>query len=139
MKFGDVVIYEEGGKKYNAVVLGFRDLADHMGTNNEPLLNIAFAREVLDMYSKPQNLAGTGSWSKLLQNRVDVAHKSHEYSDDAKKKYGNRFEGGRWSEAVTTVQTVKPIEAAKPIELAKPAPPADAKPTVANPVPPKVN
>lgn len=125
MKFGDVVIYEEAGKKYNAVVLGVRDLADHMGANNEPLLNVAFAREVLDMHGKVQNLAGTGSWSKLLQNRVDVAHKTHDYSVDAQRKYGKRYEGGRWSE----------LDVAKPVAV-KPEPPKAAAPVAAAP---KVN
>jgi hypothetical protein len=98
MKFGDVVIYEESGKQYNATVLQARDLADHLGTKDEPLVILCFAREVLDINGKPSPLAGTGSWSKLIQIRHDVAHKSHEYSEAAKKRYGQRYEGGRWSE-----------------------------------------
>lgn len=115
MKFGDVVIYEESGKQYNATVIGplalpytwkpgdpllvGRELGDHAGSAGEPLLHLVFAKEVLDMHSKPSDLSGTGSWSKCMQIRIDVAHKSHEYSIAAQKQFNSkRYEGGRWSE-----------------------------------------
>jgi hypothetical protein len=130
MKFGDVVIYEEGGKQYNATVLGpltlphgwksgdpvpvGRDLADHVGANDEPLINLGFFKESIDMFGKPNDLSGTGSFSKLLQMRIDVAHKSHEYSDEAKKRFGARYEGGRWSEVtVTKAPTAADLDAAQ--------------------------
>lgn len=97
MKFGDHVIYDEFGKQYHAIVLGVRQLESHAGEHGEPLLNLAFAREVLDFNSKPQDLSGTGSWTKLLQVRHDVAHVSRENVDIEGKS--RRYEGGRWSEA----------------------------------------
>jgi hypothetical protein len=115
MKFGDAVLYQEGGKKYTALVLGARELQDHVGKAGEPLLNLVFAKEVLDMQKRPQDLSGTGSWGKLMQLRIDVAHISHKYSDEAKVKYGNEYMGGRWS-----VIGAAPAVAAKPAATPEP-------------------
>lgn len=91
MKFGDAVIYDEFGKKYNAIVLGGRDL-----TGDKPFVNLAFARATTDMSGKPQDLSGTGSWTKMIQNRHDVAHESVLTIDgpDGKPVI---YAGGRWS------------------------------------------
>lgn len=91
MKFGDAVIYDEFGKKYNAIVLGGRDL-----TGDKPFVNLAFARATTDMSGKPQDLSGTGSWTKMIQNRHDVAHESVLTIDgpDGKPVI---YAGGRWA------------------------------------------
>lgn len=105
MKVGDRVIYIEGKDKtgadveYNALVLGERHIADHLGENDEPLLTLVFAKERTDAYGVPLPLHGTGQTSELLQTRLDVAHESHEYDAEQKSKYGKQsYDGGRWRE-----------------------------------------
>lgn len=97
MKVGDRVIYEEGGKQFNALVIGERTIADHLGADDEPLLSLIFAKERLDSFGNPLPLHGTGQQSELVQFRVDVAHLSHEYNEDQQRKYSRKsYDGGRW-------------------------------------------
>lgn len=98
MKVGELVIYTEGGKDFNALVLGERHIADHMGKQDEPLLSLAFVRERLDSFGNSLPLHGTGQQSELVQFRLDVAHVSHEYDEEQQKKYSRKsYDGGRWS------------------------------------------
>jgi hypothetical protein len=111
MKFGDVVIYSEGGEEYNAIVLGEREghfqyrdggalvSADHKGKNGEPLLTLVFAKQRLDAAKQPLPIHGTGQTESLAQFRLDVAHESHEYTDKQKKQLEKTaYDGGRWRE-----------------------------------------
>lgn len=99
MKVGEVVIYSESGKEFNALVLGERDMADHQGSEGEPLLTLAFAKARLDAAGIPLPIHGTGHTSELIQVRLDVAHESHAYDEDQQKKYGRAsYDGGRWRE-----------------------------------------
>ena len=111
MKFGDVVIYSEGGEEYNAIVLGEREghfqyrdggalvSADHKGKNGEPLLTLVFAKQRLDAAKQPLPIHGTGHTESLAQFRLDVAHESHEYTDKQKKQLEKTaYDGGRWRE-----------------------------------------
>jgi hypothetical protein len=111
VKFGDVVIYSEGGKEYNALVKGeragnftYRDggaaiTADHKGKNGEPLLTLVFVKQRLDVHGQPLPLHGTGQSSELTQERVDVAHESHEYTTAQQKHLEKKsYDGGRWRE-----------------------------------------
>ena len=105
MKTGELVLYTEGTDKdgkpieFNALVLGERHIADHLGDNDEPLLTLVFAKERLDPFGNPLPVHGTGQTSELIQVRLDVAHESHEYSDEQKAKYARQaYDGGRWRE-----------------------------------------
>jgi hypothetical protein len=106
MKFGDPVIYVEGGKEYLALVVGTRSLEHHEGENDEPLLNLAFVKEVLDGAGNVRNVTGTVREPELVQFRHDIAHESHAFSDEAREaltKSGNMYPGGeipggRWRE-----------------------------------------
>jgi hypothetical protein len=112
MKVGDLVIYSEGGKDFNALVLGEREIADHLGKDDEPLVTLIFAKERVDSFGTPLPLHGTGQQSELVQFRLDVAHASHSYSDEQKKKYSKQaYDGGRWKEV--------PKPADKPVVTAK--------------------
>lgn len=103
MKVGELVVYIEGGQEFNALVLGERSIADHLGKDDEPLLTLVFAKERTDAAGIPLPLHGTGQTNELVQVRLDVAHASHEYSDPQKKKYEKQsYDGGRWKEAATS-------------------------------------
>ena len=104
MKFGHRVLFTESGQQYEAIVIRSREIDDHVGANEEPLLDIAFFKQVLDPAKstpkKPvyRDVFGTQAQYDLVQFRTDVAHESHEYNDDAKKKFGAIYGGGRWVE-----------------------------------------
>ena len=103
MKFGDVIVYTENEVEYNATVLSSRVLDGHGGTNDEPLLDIGFFKQVLKPGAdgKPvvQAVSGTGDVLSLVQIRHDVAHESHQYSKEDQKRYSAKvFAGGRWRE-----------------------------------------
>lgn len=109
MNVGELVTYIEGTDpktkrpiQYAALVLGERHITDHAGKNGEPLLTIVFAKERIDAHGVTLPVHGTGQQSELIQTRLDVAHVSHAYDDDQKKKYGKQsYDGGRWTEAPT--------------------------------------
>ena len=123
MKFGDRVLFTEAGETYTATVLRQRFLDDHLGANQEPLLDIGFFKPVMKPDSKGvmvvKDVVGTEAQSELVQFRIDVAHASHEFNPAAKKKYhltygGVRrvndgvvdhvvnYPGGRWEELPET-------------------------------------
>src|SRR5579859_5220449 len=97
MKFGDPVIYTENGVEYNAVFFSSRQVDDHEGSNNEPLINLGFFKEVKapDSTGKlvPKNVVGTQAQTDLVQFRIDVAHESHEFSPEAKKRLHLQYSG----------------------------------------------
>jgi hypothetical protein len=109
MKIGERVIYTEGVDpktkqplEYEALVLGERNIADHMGEDDEPLLTLVFVKERLDPHGIPIPLHGTGMQERLIQTRLDVAHESHAYTKEQQQKYEKTaYEGGRWREAAT--------------------------------------
>jgi hypothetical protein len=119
MQFGDPVIYVEGGKQYLALVVGQRSLEHHEGENGEPLLNLAFVKEVLDGAGNVRNVTGTVRENELVQFRHDVAHDSHAFSDEAREALtksghmypGGEIPGGRWREIP---EPAKPQTSAKP-------------------------
>lgn len=100
VKINDVVLYaeKEGDLWMSALVMGTRDLVDHRGEDDEPLLSLVFVREILDPISQlPKDVHGTGVQGDMLQVRNDVAHISHRWNEDQQLKYGKKlFEGGRW-------------------------------------------
>ena len=115
MKIGEVVIYTEGTDpktkqplEYKALVLGERNIADHLGKNDEPLLSLVFVKERFDLSGVSIPLHGTGMQERLIQTRLDVAHESHEYTKPQQKQYGRTaYEGGRWREARFTPKEVR--------------------------------
>lgn len=111
MNVGEVVLYSEGGKDFNALVLGERQIsetipdehgnkyaASHAGKNGEALVTLCFAKERLDHAGAPLPSGhGTGQTTELVQYRLDVAHESLEYTADQKRYYGkSAYDGGRW-------------------------------------------
>lgn len=106
MKFGDRVIFIENGEEFNATVLSSRVLDHHTGENDEPLLSLAFFKPVMapgpQGFPVEKNVIGTAQQGDLVQFRHDVAHVSHEYSEEYLKEYnGGRpmtYAGGRWTE-----------------------------------------
>lgn len=99
MKFGDRVIFTEGGVEYQAIVLRQRFLDDHLGANDEPLLDIGFFKPVMkpgpDGVLVIKDVVGTEAQSELVQFRIDVAHETHEFSGSAKQKYHLQYNGVR--------------------------------------------
>lgn len=98
MNFGDSVLYTENGKTYKATVLGSRIMDHHSGKDGEPLVQLAFFVDV-------PGVLGTARQGELVQWRVDVAHESHEYTDEHRAEAAKRgqhypgiYGGGRWSE-----------------------------------------
>lgn len=133
MKFGDQVIYVENGKEFNATVLSARVLDNHMGAGDEPLVHLAFFKEVEDFSVLPDadnerpkiSVLGTARQLELVQFRADVAHESHEFSGEARAqsvKPGNVplpegvYPGGRWREvdafAASTLLSIPGVETA---------------------------
>jgi hypothetical protein len=110
MRIGERVIYTEGTDpktkqpfEYEALVLGERNIADHLGEDDEPLLTLVFVKERLDPHGVPIPLHGTGMQERLIQTRLDVAHESHSYTKEQQKKYEKTaYEGGRWRETVNS-------------------------------------
>lgn len=99
MKFGDRVLFTESGETHTAIVLRQRELDDHMGANQEPLLDIGFFKQVKRPDPKGnmvvKDVVGTEAQSELVQFRIDVAHASHEFSPAAKSKYHLQYNGVR--------------------------------------------
>lgn len=97
MKFGDRVLFTEAGQTYTATVLRQRELDDHMGANQEPLLDLGFFKPVMKPDAKGfmvvKDVVGTESQSELVQFRIDVAHASHEFNPAAKRKYHLQYNG----------------------------------------------
>lgn len=92
VQFGQAVKYTEGEKTFDALVLGVRtDLTSHTGANGEPLIHLAFANPA------KANVAGTGSHAEVIEHRFDVAHSSHEFTEEQKKQFGDAYPGGRWA------------------------------------------
>lgn len=132
MKFGDPIIYVENGKEISAIVLRSRVLDDHMGSDNEPLVDLGFFQQVTapGPDGKPQvrELTGTDWATDLVQFRIDVPHESHEFSEKAKAKYMHRYggtdipqedgtfkahcvyPGGRWKELTPSAPDVEEVE-----------------------------
>jgi hypothetical protein len=115
----DTVIYTENGEDYVATVLATRNLDDHLGADDQPLLHLGFFAQVMmpgpDGKPVARNLAGTGAQELLANFRHDVAHVSHEYSEEYQKEHNvTIYPGGRWTEAAP-VQKLGP-EAKKPGE-----------------------
>lgn len=100
LKTNDLVRYFESqdSKGVNALVLGTREIPDHVGEDGQPLVTLAFVQDKLHpITDEPVALHGTGQQTDLIQIRNDVAHVSHEYSEEQQKKYGKKaMEGGRW-------------------------------------------
>lgn len=125
MKVGELVLYTEGVDRktgepieFNALVLGERTVADHSGADDEPLLTLCFAKERTDAAGIPLPVHGTGQTSELVQIRLDVAHESHEYSEEKQRFYGKKqYDGGRWREVGQAISAAPeaPEQAATPI------------------------
>jgi len=106
MKFGDPVVYSEGGKDYLALVVASRSLKHYHGKNDEPLLNLIFVKDVTDGTGNVRKVSGTVREAELVQFRHDVAHESHEFSKEASEELskngtlppGGAVPGGRWRE-----------------------------------------
>lgn len=107
MKFGDVVIYKEFGTEFPALVLSTRELEHHSGENGEPLINLAFVKQVKNGAGDVVNVSGSSREAEQIQFRHDIAHESHEFSADAKEELtrlgllppGGSIPGGRYVEA----------------------------------------
>jgi len=104
MKFGDAIIFTENGVEYQAVILASRVLDDHMGLGDEPLVQLAFFKPITDGAGNVLNVLGTSRQLELVQFRTDVAHESHEFSEEvraASLESGKidlpaSYPGGRW-------------------------------------------
>jgi hypothetical protein len=84
-KRGDVVLYSQGGKTYNALVLAAHALADsHLGKNGEPLLHLSVPFDDL-----PGVTRQPGSIPEPTTVH-DVVHTSHEFSQQYMESHGLR-------------------------------------------------
>lgn len=95
-KRGDVVLYTQQGKTYNAIVLAIAAQVDtHVGADNEPALHLS----VLFDDRKPLPL---GEFP-VPQTIYDVVHESHEFDADYQNFHGPDFHknrgAGEWREA----------------------------------------
>jgi hypothetical protein len=112
VKRGDVVVLNMQGRALNAIVLALRSgEVEHLGSNDEPLLSVAFSDPARETgLSKDKD---TGElvypFGRIPQIFIehDVVHESHEFSDDFKKEKGLRSEAqiaslrghGEWRES----------------------------------------
>lgn len=102
MKFGDNVILIENGEEFVATVFAERVLDDHTGTDGEPLLTVGFFKQPMVPGADgktlvPKMVLGTSQQHELVQFRTDVAHETHEFSDEAKQNLSvNIYPGPRW-------------------------------------------
>lgn len=92
IQFGQAVKYTEGDKTFDALVLGVRtDLPSHLGASGEPLVHLAFADPA------KASVAGTGNHGDVIAHRFDVAHSTHEFTEEERKQHGDAYPGGRWA------------------------------------------
>lgn len=84
-KRGDVVLYLQGGKTYNALVLAAHSLNDsHLGKNGEPTLHLSVLFDDL-----PNTTRQPGSLPEPTTVH-DVVHASHEFSQQYMESHGLR-------------------------------------------------
>lgn len=105
MELFDSVKYIESGREIIATVLEIRHVDHHDGENGEPLLHLGFFAPVMgaaaDGKPVPKKVVGTHDAWSLVQFRIDVAHASHSFSEEANKKgLKGIYAGGRWTEIV---------------------------------------
>ncbi len=86
---GDVVLYSQGGKTYNAIVLATVNLNDsHLGDNDEPQLHLSvlFDEPIDSNTGKPKVKP---AWNIPEPTTVhDVVHASHEFDADYMESHG---------------------------------------------------
>jgi hypothetical protein len=128
-KIGDVVLYHAFGKTLNALVVGSRvSEVAHLGKNGEPLLHLAFIKQIPPNapHKRPTVLMAELTTPEI-EIQYDVVHVSHEFSDAYKSAKGLYSEAqivslrghGEWEEV--------------PVQVAAPAPelpPSDETETI---------
>jgi hypothetical protein len=103
MFYGKAVKYTENGKEFDGIVFHEHfGLESHQGENGEPLAHILFP----DPAKEHLNLADP--MAKMVV-RHDVAHASHEFTDEEVKKYGEVFAGGRYHESRSPLEVLKEV------------------------------
>jgi hypothetical protein len=125
-KRGDVVLYSQGGRTYNALVLAAHAVNDsHLGKNGEPQLHLAVLFDDVPG-SRPQ----LGSIPEPTTVH-DVVHASHEFNRDYMESHGlrktfeadpqkvtaeteirNRRGAGEWMEATVVAGSLDPSDLA---------------------------
>jgi hypothetical protein len=112
VKRGDVVVLNMQGRALNAIVLALRSgEVEHLGSNDEPLLSVAFSDPARETGLSKDKETGelVYPFGRIPQIFIehDVVHESHEFSDDFKKEKGLRSEAqiaslrghGEWRES----------------------------------------
>lgn len=104
MKMGDIVLYKENGEVFVATVLSSRELEDHSGQNEEPLVSLGFFAPVTRFTgtgkAEKKSVIGTQAQHEHAQFRLDVAHASHGFTkQENKRQHPNGYPGGRWIHA----------------------------------------
>jgi hypothetical protein len=110
MFYAKAVQYTENGKLFDAIVFHEHSrLESHLGANDEPLVHIVFA----DPAKEHLNLADP--MQKMIV-RFDVAHASHEFSDEELAAYEKRgfdaakeLGAGRWHESRDPREVMKEL------------------------------
>lgn len=111
MFYGKAVKVAENGKEFDGIVFHEHfGLESHQGENGEPLAHILFP----DPAKEHLNLADP--MAKMVV-RHDVAHASHEFTDEEVKKYGEVFAGGRYHESRSPLEVLKEVAERKAARL----------------------
>lgn len=129
MFYGKAVKFTENGKEFDGIVFHEHfGLESHQGENGEPLAHILFP----DPAKEHLNLADP--MAKMVV-RHDVAHASHEFTEDEAKRYGEVCKGGRYHESRSPLAVLAELAAAKTAreeaakKAAKPKEEVKAEPT----------
>lgn len=85
---GDAVIYIQGGRDYNALVLAAHSLNDsHLGEDGQPQLHLAVVfDEPMDTNTRKPKAVPLGAIPQTTTVH-DVVHASHEFSDEYMKSH----------------------------------------------------
>lgn len=88
MKAGDLVVYREGEREFNALVFHVHELPEHLGEDGEPLLHLVIVDENPPRAGIDKEAPSAIPPAQRIRQAIDVVHESHEYSDEYKKKQG---------------------------------------------------
>lgn len=88
MKAGDLVLYREGEREFNALVFHVHEMPEHLGEDDEPLLHLVIVDDNPPRAGIDKEAPSAIPPAQKIRQVLDVVHESHEYSAAYKKKQG---------------------------------------------------